>query len=748
MLRKISTLFVAVAMLSTLVFAQNRAILTPDNQLIPVNGDVREAIDGAKLIPHNGRAVKNVIVTGNKTNSSKGTIDTLSVFEELGLSRNVNFGFFSQDVMIQWYVAPADLYIKAVAFTVSDAGGFDAGYKVNVMIVGTDLTASEVAGLLQGGEATYVGYYPSDTYMTSRAPFPWWGNGDWVAGTEGVPEVWKYDLWSDFGDGYPTTGVASTDSVVYNWVVLNDALGFEPDMIQRGQVFGIAIQHNGTDPAQPDGERIGFLSNKVGAPHCGYKYYAAGRLDPPNDAGWWTRKYTWDFVAEVDLVGDRPPVIMDVPQLVTTLSTDPREVTATVTDDNPSGGNAGVASVELQYSTDDMTTWNSIAMTANGDVYSAEIPGQSPGTHVYYKVVATDVEGNTAENGPYDYYIYAPYNYNLVLYNGYPQSDDFLMAYYFNGDTLGYVDNMDLWCYGVAEATLFSPHYKNIYEITSKGPVAIYNDDIAAWLASASDNNYALYGDEWLGYQSNWTNGPHGPGEFHYDVLGITYEYNDVNFNANGDQTNPYPLTAVEGSLLGGEVAASVANYGDQLIYNPYAIYGISNWLDAVDFETDVEVDYTTVPVGATDSKPVAGHRTLAAGNKIVFMAFDPLYLTSDSVWYGVTPMSPLIQTCNWFGVPVSVDDEVIPTEFELSQNYPNPFNPTTVIKYTLPKEANVTLKVYNLVGQEVATLVNANQAQGIYEVTFDASNLSSGVYFYTLNAGNFSVTKKMMLLK
>ena len=92
--------------------------------------------------------------------------------------------------------------------------------------------------------------------------------------------------------------------------------------------------------------------------------------------------------------------------------------------------------------------------------------------------------------------------------------------------------------------------------------------------------------------------------------------------------------------------------------------------------------------------------------------------------------------------------DNLTPTKFNLSQNYPNPFNPSTVINYSIPKSQIVTLKVYNLLGQEVMTLVNQQQAAGNYHVTFDASRLSSGIYFYTIRSGNYSATKKMMLLK
>lgn len=89
-----------------------------------------------------------------------------------------------------------------------------------------------------------------------------------------------------------------------------------------------------------------------------------------------------------------------------------------------------------------------------------------------------------------------------------------------------------------------------------------------------------------------------------------------------------------------------------------------------------------------------------------------------------------------------------VPSTFSLAQNYPNPFNPSTVIRYSIPQAAFVTLKVYNTLGQEVASLVNAEQAAKTYEVSFDASKLSSGIYFYTVKAGNFVSTKKMMLIK
>ncbi len=91
---------------------------------------------------------------------------------------------------------------------------------------------------------------------------------------------------------------------------------------------------------------------------------------------------------------------------------------------------------------------------------------------------------------------------------------------------------------------------------------------------------------------------------------------------------------------------------------------------------------------------------------------------------------------------------ETIPTEFALYQNYPNPFNPSTLIKYEVPENSFVSIRVYDLLGEELATLVNEEKSAGSYDVNFDAGQLASGFYIYTIEAGSFVETKKMMLMK
>lgn len=100
-------------------------------------------------------------------------------------------------------------------------------------------------------------------------------------------------------------------------------------------------------------------------------------------------------------------------------------------------------------------------------------------------------------------------------------------------------------------------------------------------------------------------------------------------------------------------------------------------------------------------------------------------------------------------GIPVGIEQAAkMPSRFQLGQNYPNPFNPKTVISYQLSVNSFVTLKVFDVLGREVAILVNGEKLAGNYEVRFDGANLPSGIYFYTLKAGEFSETKKMVLVR
>ncbi|MFA5095573.1 MAG: T9SS type A sorting domain-containing protein [Candidatus Paceibacterota bacterium] len=146
--------------------------------------------------------------------------------------------------------------------------------------------------------------------------------------------------------------------------------------------------------------------------------------------------------------------------------------------------------------------------------------------------------------------------------------------------------------------------------------------------------------------------------------------------------------------------------------------------------------------------------------NKI-YLCFQPLAL--DSCYIGAEVMLNKLSGIDSLGneeiyddfkgpiaTPVGVEriEGQIPKRFVLEQNYPNPFNPTTTIKFTVLEKGQVNLTVYNLLGQEVKTLVSEEKQKGSYEVVFNAANLPSGTYFYRLQIGSSVETKKMLLVK
>jgi photosystem II stability/assembly factor-like uncharacterized protein len=125
-------------------------------------------------------------------------------------------------------------------------------------------------------------------------------------------------------------------------------------------------------------------------------------------------------------------------------------------------------------------------------------------------------------------------------------------------------------------------------------------------------------------------------------------------------------------------------------------------------------------------------------------------YFINENTGYAVGYNGTILKTTDGGGIMLGINSESnkIPEQFSLSQNYPNPFNPVTVISYQLVVNSFATLKVYDLLGKEVVTLVNGKQQPGTYEVEFDGTNYPSGIYYYRLTTDNFNETKIMILVK
>ena len=141
-------------------------------------------------------------------------------------------------------------------------------------------------------------------------------------------------------------------------------------------------------------------------------------------------------------------------------------------------------------------------------------------------------------------------------------------------------------------------------------------------------------------------------------------------------------------------------------------------------------------------------------GYRSVGIAYIPTSVTTDSVstltltYSDGAAVKQTVITLKAQSIISSVLRSVLPGTFQLAQNFPNPFNPSTMISYQLPAASHIALKVFDMLGNEVATLVNETKEAGSYSATFDGSKLSSGIYFYTLQAGNFTATKKLSLIK
>ncbi|MCF6269633.1 MAG: hypothetical protein L3J41_07975, partial [Melioribacteraceae bacterium] len=666
MFKRFFTISLVLAFFASFTMAQSeRYVLKPSGEKIHLKktSSLKEALETAKITNFKGNVLKSVITPINFT--AAGKLDTVN-YRGLG-NFNTPFVFYGQDVMFTYFKVEADMTIKGIGYSNSrDEGAANA--TIDLRLIKLNWTYDE---LVAAEAPAYQGYYPSVGDGFNEADyFGEEATGDWIVAdsahmlppwtdnADPALNTWDYDLWSDGGFAWPTTpSITTSEAPVYTWLDL-EGTGLGTVDVVKGEVFAVVAIHSGTKLDDAD-EQFGFwATDQIGIPT--WKYYENGRSST-TEPGWWVRKYTWDFAVAVDITGDTPPKISDVTILGTTLSTEAQTVEATIIDENPGGGSAGVASANLLYTIDDGTEV-SVAMTASGDVYSADIPGQVAGTSIIYSLEATDVGSNyTKWARDVSYKIFAIENPNaLLVFNGPDAASGYPQSYYFGGGNYPYGDpkyavlawDHDSWAYGALTEELVNG-YNNIIEIATGGPADINNDIIAAWLAADKDRNYMVAGDEWLGGMYGWPGTLEIPdGDFAKDVMGISTYYSDINYAASGDQLLATPVNSVEGSLLGDNLfklhaqVSADSGWTSSILYDPEYEVSSNNWLDGADFVEDVQVFMTGMPISGGDALAIAGNRTLAAGNKVVFFAYDPLSLNSDRPseqywWYGFTGDSP-----------------------------------------------------------------------------------------------------------
>jgi len=290
------------------------------------------------------------------------------------------------------------------------------------------------------------------------------------------------------------------------------------------------------------------------------------------------------------------------------------------------------------------------------------------------------------------------------------------------------------------------------------GIVNVYADSagIANGMTFYADANLIYWDARFDNYVSTLSSGSvNGTAEWHSQMITMN-EPSQILF----DDDETYPLLA-EGTWIEG----IVPNFAEPMDLLSTQVDNLKSYVLACVDTSSTQV----LPDWRTNSTPVSDNFVYNDWPIDVDLSYDNADLLVAGI--GGFPLGDLdwfpAQKATWeaqaaaehaaihevlyvTGIPLGVEviGGAVADKYELSQNYPNPFNPTTNIKYSIPEASNVTLKVYDILGKEVATLVNEFQNANSYKVDFNASSLSTGVYIYKLEAGNFSITKKMLLLK
>jgi len=290
--------------------------------------------------------------------------------------------------------------------------------------------------------------------------------------------------------------------------------------------------------------------------------------------------------------------------------------------------------------------------------------------------------------------------------------------------------NTTVWSFGVSGTNLFAGTAGGVFLSTNNGTSwasvsdGLTNTDVRTFAVIGTNLFVGTFGGGVFRSTNNGTNWtPANNGLTNADVFALAVSGTNL-FAGTGSRvfisTNNGTSWTPANNGMTYYVVYSIVVYGTNLF---------AGTIGGVFLSTNNGTSWTEANTGLTNT-PVA----LVVSGSNLFAGTD-----SNRVWR--RPLSEMI---------TDVEDQTseLPSQFILKQNYPNPFNPSTKISFTIPERSNVSLKIFNLLGSEVASLVNEEKPAGSYGVDFNAANLPSGIYFYKLEAGNYIETKKMVLLR
>ena len=589
----------------------------------------------------------------------------------------VNFGFSTTtegtggDSIAQWMVPLGDAKVHKLMLYIVDFEGYFEFFLNKSNYNGE-------ADIFECVEANgWVGKYDA--------------SGNWVPGENecfSQPPIGE-EIWPKSASGIRTN---ITSDHANSWV--------EIDLSS----LGASIPDVGSDNFFINGHAVRTANWGIGAlndamtPYHSFKYY--GDEENPggaaNKPGWVIRAYSWELYAIVEYYTDIPPIISNVTSLGTVLSSDPRTVSANVTDYNPGGGAVGISSATLHY-TIDWWEEHEVPMTLSGDAYTGTIPGQSHTTHVDYYVSATDVEGNTSTSRPHEYRVFVPSAPVLLVDNQWVEEPDL----WFNqpieelyGISIDY-DLWEPWSYGRGTYDLFK-NYDIIIEMGTPGlDVCSDTSGLASWL-NEGNKNLIITGDDWFWVciKGETERVTFKSGDFAWDYLGIGATDQDFQLDENDDswQEGIARMNPIENNAISGELYSFLNTNNLVLNHDPGYETGYQNWIDGVELrDSNVNVAFKTYKgqvdalTGAVSDEieHITGiYSHTATGSKVAFFGFDVRALNTSQVGSAVdhstgynrirtTKYSPIVRSLDWM-------KSLPPSSFELVYPYDN-----TVVEIT-----------------------------------------------------------------